>query len=391
MSDQKDHLNAKHILAMLAFFGLLLFAAVQLMSATFSPSGYRVRPTRNDVASTQYEGKMFNEGDLARERAYYGSRDFVSFGLSPTTSASSNLYLTVSAGVAYVDGYYVQVTTATLISATANTTNYAFLELPTSSNLVTSIRYTVNTSGTAPSDHSLLLLSFTASTVSVTAAVDLRIFFPFNLARFKPIYYSSSGYITIPAGVTNVYVYGCAGGGGGGGGYQAAGASAGTAGGNTSVFNFTLVGGNFGQPGTSGFAGSGASKTVETTSGNNFYKSGNSWGGGGGYNYSGVSNVYGGTGGSSYWATRSINGGGNTAGLPPWDAPANTGLGGAGGGGASFGGGGGGGGECGWAYLTVTPQTVYEVTIGAGGTNGNGGGTGQPGGDGGSGFLYIEY
>jgi len=349
-------MNPKHLLAMLAFFGMLLATAVHLVGATFSPTGYRVRPTRNDVASTALEGRMFNEGDLVRERSQYGQRNFVSVGLSPTVAASTNLYLTISAGTAFINGYFAQVTTTTLISATAATTNYAFLELPTSSNLVTSVRYTVNTSGTNPSTHSFLLCSFTASATSITAAVDMRGLTPFSSVPPYTIF-TSSGTYRVPDSVT-VLKLTLVGGGGGGGGASGAGGT----GSNSTAFTYTATGGNGGASSAGG--GGGASGIDGSVAANGIRHGGQS----------GQSN----TGGL---------GGGGTFLFPKYNnlatAPANTGVGGMGGSG-----GGGGGGETIQYYVTVTAGTGYAIVIGNGGTAGSGATVGRAGA---AGLAIIEY
>lgn len=87
-----------------------------------------------------------------------------------------------------------------------------------------------------------------------------------------------------------------------------------------------------------------------------------------------------------------------TSGTATWTCPANTTLvqiqaaggGGGGGGGNAYAGAGGLGGNYFQGVFNVTPGTIYNITVGAGGSAGGGGGGGAPGGNGGSTYIQLS-
>ena len=204
---------------------LLLIATVlasSLAAGTKTPSGYQVYPTRNDIATSTGDGRNFREETMAPALSNFYQQNFTAKGLT-AGAASTTLSLTFTPGVCYINGFYVNITTATEVDMTGSTVNCTYIELPTTSGLVNAVRFNNNTTCSPPSTNSYLVASSTASSSSVTASVNAM---PSN-SYLAP--YSNAISLTIataagvwfpPVGVTSIFVemVGPGGGGGGAGG-----------------------------------------------------------------------------------------------------------------------------------------------------------------------------
>lgn len=191
---------------------------------------------------------------------------------------------------------------------------------------------------------------------------------------------SGSGTYTTPSGCTRFYLRMV--GAGSGGGANGAGATSGSAGGDTTFGAYTAGGGHAGATSNATPVAGG------TCTGGDF----SIVGGQGGAGSSTTLDSPGGQGGSAYF------GGGGASGGPKsgvgQDAPANSGAGGGGAGGSSTGtavnacSGGSAGGYL--EKLVTSPSASYAYGVGAGGNGGAGGTGGSAGGKGGSGIIVID-
>lgn len=205
--------------------------------------------------------------------------------------------------------------------------------------------------------------------------------------------FTASGNFTVPAGVTKLYLSGCAAGGGGGGGagYVSAGGGGGAGGSPGQVAlkqEVTVVPGNtyavvigaagaFGTGGASGAAGGAGTQGGSTTFGGSLLTLVGGSGGGGG-EVSGSPIPSGGAAGAG--ACYGFNGGSNTIGA----------AGGAGGSGP-FGSGGGSGRSGAGGGVGGTQSAGYGAGGGGGGSAFAGAGTGGSGSTGRPGFLVVEW
>lgn len=138
----------------------------------FAISNETVFPTFNDVALVAGEGKRWAEPQVASwVRAFTGSVDFVSSGfVIPANSGTLNI--TLPLGLAYLQGYRVNVPTATVITAAPSTTTYVFLRLLRDINgFVTSAVFETQLTTTPPAD-SMLICSLIAGVGSITNTSD---------------------------------------------------------------------------------------------------------------------------------------------------------------------------------------------------------------------------
>lgn len=185
---------------------------------THVPGTKQVWPTRNDVATTSGDGRYFREQVWASMFAAFQEQDWVQSGFTVPAS-SVNLTLDVAAGVAFLKGYYVNIPVTVTVTCTASTTNYIWLELPTSSSKVTDAYITVNTSGAAPSTNAILLATAVAAIGSITSTIDRRKMTPYKRGhgKMEVIYTAGSSTWTPPAGVEWCITRKIGAGGGGGG------------------------------------------------------------------------------------------------------------------------------------------------------------------------------
>lgn len=185
-------------------------------ATTHTPTGYAVYPTRNDVATTTGDGRFFREENLGPMTKAALPQDFAYSGLT-APATSPNLAITVSGGVAYVNGFYVRITTNTSVDVAASTTNCIYLELTTTAGLVSAVRFNSNATCSAPSTYSFLLLSATANGSAITSATDMRVTRPYGLTGgFQSITIATtSGTWIAKAGRVWVEMVGAGGGGGG--------------------------------------------------------------------------------------------------------------------------------------------------------------------------------
>lgn len=222
-----DHMPGDHPprsfwlwLAAVAVIALLAAAfAPKAHASTFTPSGYQVYPTRNDVATTTGDGRNFREETMAPAEKNFYEQDFAASGLT-LPAASTTLYITASAGTAYIQGYYVNLTRNTVVDMAASTTNCLYLELTTASGLVTGVRWNRNATCIAPSTTSFLVASGTASATSITVLADWRRTTPYPrlTGTFVSITIATtSGLWTVPGNVRQAWIEMLGAGGGGSG------------------------------------------------------------------------------------------------------------------------------------------------------------------------------
>lgn len=261
-----------------SILAVALGLAVALSAGTKTPTGYQVYPTRNDVATSTGDGRNFREETMAPALANFYQQNFTASGLT-AGAASSTLSLTFTPGVCYINGFYVHLTVATEVDLTGSTVNCTYIELPTTSGLVSAMRFNTNTTCQPPSTNSYLVASSTASSSSVTASVNSMppnpYLPPYSNAVVLTIT-TSSGVWFPPAGLTSVFVE-MVGGGAGGSGVHATWSTGGVGGGggyqNDYIYQLTpgslirygiATGGAGGVGAASGSAGSGKTWFYDT-------------------------------------------------------------------------------------------------------------------------------
>lgn len=135
-----------------------------------------VFPSANDVRGSLAAGwgKTMYEQNLGPYLigAILGSTNYiVSGGLLPSTSGT--LSITVPACIALIDGRYIS-TDATIVTVSGSVTSYVFLKVLEDANLnASSVKFEVNTTGTAPSN-SVLIGSVVSGVATITSTTDLR-------------------------------------------------------------------------------------------------------------------------------------------------------------------------------------------------------------------------
>lgn len=116
---------------------------------------------------TPEDGTLAAADDAARSARYASPRNWIISGMS--LSAGTGLNVAVSAGSAWIAGYYVEWDAAAEQAVTASNTNYVYVELSRDGNgNVTGVAFVVNTTGTPPSGDHIVLGTATADGSSVT-------------------------------------------------------------------------------------------------------------------------------------------------------------------------------------------------------------------------------
>lgn len=288
----------------LALFLAALAPALWPAANSVTPTGKLVWPTRNDVATTTLEGRNFGETVVTAAFKAMSGKNYVATGLT-VPAASTNLYLTVSAGTAHINGFFAKVTQNTLVHFPAANTYYGYLEIPTSGNLATDLQFTTNTTGTSPSTNAIRLFSAISNGTSMTAVTDLR---PRGPGSRRSQTFTATGVFTVPDDLVYGFVgVELVGGGGGGSGADSDGSTCadllgGQGGGGGSYLfemvtvtagqSFTVTIGAGGAPGANGTAGA---RTSGSAGGSTTFGALATAGGGGG----GTVPSTGGTGGIS--------------------------------------------------------------------------------------------
>lgn len=139
--------------------------------AEFPMASEIVFPTFNDVAPTLNRGRRWSEQSV-RDWITKFSVDFVDNGFT-TPSSSADLDIDVAAGVLLVEGYFVEETVATTVTAIDNSTSFIFLRLLKSSDLVTEAVLAVEASATPTGPEDILLTELIASGGVITSATDI--------------------------------------------------------------------------------------------------------------------------------------------------------------------------------------------------------------------------
>lgn len=137
-------------------------------------------PTANDIAATSGDGNKLLELQLT-PWSLGTARNFVYGGfLIPDSSA--NLDISIPAGIAFIVGYRVNVPGSTTVTCANSATNYIFLNLTRDgAGKVNGAQFTVNTTGTFPSN-SVLLSVAVASGGAITNTMDARLILPLTMS-----------------------------------------------------------------------------------------------------------------------------------------------------------------------------------------------------------------
>lgn len=140
--------------------------------ADFSITNERVFPSVNDVAESGGSTKKGTEQNWSELSGTVHDASYVQSGLDFTDNA--NLIPTIGTGVAFFEGYRVELTDTVDITLTGSSTNYVFLKLNRDGNdNVTDAEIEVNITGTPPAD-SIKLHEFTTNVSTITSDTDYR-------------------------------------------------------------------------------------------------------------------------------------------------------------------------------------------------------------------------
>lgn len=116
---------------------------------------------------TPEDGTLAAADDAARSARYASSRNWIISGMS--LSAGTGLNVAVSAGSAWIAGYYIEWDAASEQALTGSATNHVWIALSRDGNdNVTGVAFVVNTTGTPPSGPNVKLGTATTDGSSVT-------------------------------------------------------------------------------------------------------------------------------------------------------------------------------------------------------------------------------
>lgn len=151
-----------------------------MAATTFTGSSvWSVSPTENDIAGAEGAGagRVIQEKkigpSLRGSGSTAGATGYVLSGFTLPASGSRTS-ISVAAGEACIDGYFIKGTTGLTISADASTTAYVYLQLVMSSSLVSSVAIRTEYVETTKPANSILLGVLTTDASNVTARVDAR-------------------------------------------------------------------------------------------------------------------------------------------------------------------------------------------------------------------------
>ena len=151
-----------------------------MAATTFTGSSvWSVSPTENDLAGAEGTGagRVIQEKkigpSLRGSGSTAGATGYVLSGFTLPASGSRTS-ISVAAGEACINGYFIKGTTGLTISANASTTAYVYLQLVLSSSLVSSVAIRTEYVETTKPANAILLGVLTTDASNVTARVDAR-------------------------------------------------------------------------------------------------------------------------------------------------------------------------------------------------------------------------